>query len=167
MQLLHRIILIFILADAARTDIVCRRISNRTIAAGMIAEAAAYIIEPLRLTGTEWISMILPAAGSLWLFHMHMLGAGDVKLFGFVLFATPNDGVRILLTGLCIAAVYSLYRLIEKKRWKKRLRYLCRWVSGCSAGKNAYYPVVCDSTEITVPLAFFILAGACICTLAG
>ena len=55
MQLLHRIILIFILADAARTDIVCRRISNRTIAAGVIAEAAAYIIEPLRLTGTEWI----------------------------------------------------------------------------------------------------------------
>ncbi len=166
-QLLHRIILIFILGAAARTDLIYRKISNHTIVAGVAAAAAAYLLEPLKPGKEELISGALLMAAACWLFHYHMLGAGDVKLAAFVLLAAPGDGTGILLAGLCLAALYGLARMMKKRMLMDRFLYLLMWAGSFAGSKTVYYDDLRDGPKAAVPLAFFILVSACAYTLAG
>lgn len=166
-QLLHRIILIFILGAAARTDLIYRKISNHTIAAGVAAAAAAYLLEPLRPGKAGLLSGVLLMAAACRLFHYHMLGAGDVKLAAFVLMAAPEDGTGIILAGLLLAALYGLIRLTKRGMLVKRFLYLLMWTEKPAGSKTVYYDALRDGPEAAVPLAFFILISACAFTLAG
>ena len=106
-------------------------------------------------------------AAACWLFHYHMLGAGDVKLAAFVLLAAPGDGTGILLAGLCLAALYGLARMMKKRMLMDRFLYLLMWAGSFAGSKTVYYDDLRDGPKAAVPLAFFILVSACAYTLAG
>ena len=65
------------------------------------------------------------------LFLMHALGAGDIKLFSMI-------GSFLSLKGLChcigyaffMGAVWSLFRLLHKKKLKKNLVSFSRYIKG-------------------------------------
>ena len=86
--------------------------------------------------------------------------SGDLKLAAFILFCFPGrDGLWLLYQGAAVGAAVSLFRLVKRRLWKKRIRqllaYLRRKPVAFSGRSEPYYDRDRDGLEVGIPL------GAC------
>ena len=154
--------LVFFLAGVE--DLKTYKISNRLLLAGFLAEGILKAAQGTgRLTGAlAWAALPFPVLFPL--VALRMLGAGDLKLAAFILFCFPGrDGLWLLYQGAAVGAAVSLFRLVKRRLWKKRLRqllaYLRRKPSSIPGGRGPYYDRDRDGLEAGIPLgACFLLA---------
>ena len=150
--------LVFFLAGAE--DLKTHKISNRLLFAGFLAEGILQAAQGTgRMAGAlAWAALPFPVLFPL--FALRMLGAGDLKLAAFILFCFPGrDGLWLLYQGAAVGAAVSLFRLVKRRLWKKRIRqllaYLRRKPVAFSGRSEPYYDRDRDGLEVGIPL------GAC------
>lgn len=121
---LQKMILLCVLFLAAEHDIADHRVPNRLLLSGFL------LLGLCKLFGCP--QRLLPAAAfaallAVFLFPLYLLrmtGAADIKAAALILFCSPDgDGAGMLLLSLFLGAGYSLYSLLRKGLFKKRIRY--------------------------------------------
>ena len=96
------------------------------------------------------------------LFLVRMLGAADVKVIAVIAgFLGPGRGVRALIIGFVLGAVWSLARLLHRGILWERLSYFAAYIRRITIVKNCepYYCRERDGAETAIPLAFCLSAG--------
>lgn len=161
---LHLTILILALGPAAVSDINLYRISNRLFIAGAAAVTFAHFVETRVPERSALAAGLLFLLLLVWLFSRHMAGGADVKLCAFVIYALPDgQGLRILVSGFVLAAVYGVWKLWKNGLWEARVRHLLTCLKRSAAGERyVYYLRERDGTEAAVPMAACMLAAACL-----
>ena len=97
------------------------------------------------------------------LFLFRMMGAGDVKLMALISgFSGWHQGFSIIFSGLFLAALASLFKLLYQGTLIRRISYFSAYIRQVFQTKTiiAYYEPERDGCENTLPMAVFFLAGA-------
>lgn len=103
------------------------------------------------------------------LFFFHMMGAGDIKLMALLgaVFGICS-GLEIIFAGLSGAAVWSLFYLVRKRIFLKRIGYFLSYVKKLAEYADViwqgqrpppYFNEVRDGREAAFCFAPFLLAG--------
>jgi prepilin peptidase CpaA len=105
----------------------------------------------------------------LWiLFHFHMLGAGDIKLFSVIggLYGAPFT-LRVIITAFLLGAVMSVVHLLRYRNLMYRLHYLAEYVSMYvrTGERTPYYVKKRDGKEAVIHFAVSIFGGFLLCIL--
>ena len=161
---LHDCILLLILGAAAVSDLKFLRIGNRLLLAGMAAATLTHMAEPaLPETGALTAGLLYEMV-MLWMFAHHMTGGGDVKLNALILYTKPDGtGLRILVFGLLLGAVFGSGKLLMTGMWRERIRYIKRYMQrNTGEGSFAYYLRERDGSGPVIPMAVFLFAAACL-----
>lgn len=142
------LLLLIITGICAVTDLKWQRIPNRIVAAGFGLGAALYIVsavlypENIPIVDPEITDIsysIIFIIVLIILFSLRLMGAGDIKLYAFVVFMYPGSlSLNIIIISMLTAGVISAAKLIK--------RHL---ISG-------------HSVNGTVPLAIFIFIASLI-----
>lgn len=139
---------------AAYYDIRTGKIPNRLIVTGWAAGMILCLCQS-GIDRTLWraeAAVIVIVSGFL-LFHMGMIGAGDVKLFSVV--SCMQDRTRmlqILVTFFVIAGGMSLWKMAGNRLFLQRFCYFWRYITG-QTGRAVYYEQKQDGTECSILLA--------------
>ena len=130
--MLKSLTLLLLLGVAVWMDVQKGKISNRLIVFG-IGLGLMFRIDTCGVYGLFLFlrNISFPVILFYLLFLMHALGAGDIKLFSMI-------GSFLSLKGLChcigyaffMGAVWSLFRLLHKKKLKKNLVSFSRYIKG-------------------------------------
>ena len=161
---LHDCILLLILGASALSDLIFLRINNRLLLAGMAAATLTHMAEPaLPEFGALTAGLILEMA-MLWMFAHHMTGGADVKLNALILYTKPGGaGLRILVFGFVLGAIYGLGKLLMTGMLTERIRHIKRYIqTGAEGGSFAYYLRERDGRGPVIPMAVFMFMAACI-----
>lgn len=148
-------ILLSLLAAAAWTDFRYRKIPNICIASGIVL-GIIFMRLPFICTVLGVFPVVFP------LFYFRMMGAGDLKLMALICgYMGIGPGALAIGTGLLLGAVYSLFQLWKQNLFKERISYFTAYIRQLIQTKQhvAYYVPERDGTNITMPLAVFLLAG--------
>lgn len=169
---MKEVILLVLLIAAMITDIRYGKIPNGLIVTGwmlacIIQTGSSDVIGGI-LACRDAICLIVIC---LPLFLVHVIGAGDIKLWSVIaamqgLFYTWQTAVVFILT----AGAYSLIRMLQKKILVERFYYLVHFIhisltrqryadrqtdDGISQTKSRYYDKQRDGTACTIKLAPF------------
>ena len=130
--MLKSLTLLLLLGVAVWMDVQKGKISNRLIVFGL-GLGLLFRIDTYGVYGLFLFlrNISFPVILFYLLFLMHALGAGDIKLFSMI-------GSFLSLKGLChcigyaffMGAVWSLFRLLHKKKLKKNLVSFSRYIKG-------------------------------------
>ncbi|MGN1174990.1 MAG: prepilin peptidase [Roseburia sp.] len=136
--MLKSLTLLLLLGVAVWMDVQKGKISNRLIVFG-IGLGLMFQITTYGVYGVFLFlrNISFPVILFYLLFLMHALGAGDIKLFSMI-------GSFLSLKGLChcigyaffTGAVWSLLRLLHKKKLKKNLMAFGCYIKGVISGKQ-------------------------------
>lgn len=157
--------LILVLSSAVVTDIREDRIKNSLILAGY---GMAIISRGVGLVSAGWLSgmigMCIPIAALFFLFLIHALGAGDIKLFSVIgAFVGAEKVVFYMLAAFTVGAIIALYKLIRHKNFRRRFAYLIQYIQTVCMMHTIvpyYQKADCKSCiHFSVP----ILIGSCLC----
>lgn len=125
MNLATQILLVWLVLQAAVTDIAIRRIPNVLVLAGLgIALALHWHAGPAGVLLSTWLAGL--ATGFFLFLPLYVLrgmAAGDVKLMAMTgAFVGPVPALRIALLTCLIGGVVAIFIVIHNGRW----RILCR-----------------------------------------
>ena len=91
-----------------------------------------------------------------FLFQIGVIGAGDVKLFGVTAGFLPFNKLFVFLfVSLLIAAMLSLFKLLEQRNLLKRMRHLFVYLADAVRNGWSLYP----ESGIELPEAGICLSG--------
>ena len=96
------------------TDVSCMKISNRLIGCGMFVGLLFQILGN-GCTGVLYfiLNVTIPVILLILLFQMHVLGAGDIKLFSVAgSFLTTGQLMRVIIFSFIIAAVLGVGKIV-------------------------------------------------------
>jgi len=125
------VILIYLVAQAALTDLSVRKIPNMLVLSGLLLSLILHL-----LGGQHWIQhwehVVLWLAGAstgfflfLPLYLLRGMAAGDVKLMAMVgAFAGPQLALRIAVLSYLIGGAMALLMLLYSGRWRDSWRNL-------------------------------------------
>lgn len=156
-----------LLLSAAYCDIRTRKIPNIFIVTGWLF-GIAFGFEKRGVSGmmSGVVSAVIVILLGFFLFHMGMIGAGDVKLFSVVSCMQTVDRLfRILVVFFAVTGSMSLWKLVKNRLLAKRFCYFWRYVTG-QEERSVYYEQKQDGTACTILLAPAI-AGAYFLVLAA
>lgn len=137
MKTLIMALLSVFLTGAAAWDINTGKIPNRWIIFGIAGFVIAKLLE---VSQTDWVDLvavtayfliriILFAALFFMLFLFRMIGAGDIKVMaligGYLGFL---NGFQVIFFGLAASAAWSLFQMIHKRIFMKRIRYFVTYL---------------------------------------
>ena len=126
--MLKNLTLFLLLAVAVWMDVQKGKVSNRLIVFG-IGLGFMFQITTYGAQGVLLFlkNITLPVILFYLLFLMHALGAGDIKLFSMIgSFLSCKGLYHCIGYAFLIGAVWSLYRLLRKKKLQKNLvAFLC------------------------------------------
>ena len=149
-------VMLFLLIMAAVRDIQCGKIPNEIVLSGWLLalvlgvyssgfEGGLYVLQ----RGAGVIAICWP------LFLLHVIGAGDIKLWSVVAAVHSFHflfGVIVILFGA--AGVFSIVVMLYRHLLVKRIQYLLGYI-GQGRVYEKYYEQKRDGTEITIKLAPF------------
>ncbi len=114
------------LSLAVAEDVWHMKISNRMILCGLFWGFAIHLMRdgpvgiPLYV-----LNVLLPVVLLILLFQLHVLGAGDIKLFSVTgSFLTTEQLVRVIAFSFLIAAVVGAGMVIQKRCREKKAQYM-------------------------------------------
>lgn len=114
------------LSLAVAEDVWHMKISNRMILCGLFWGFAIRLMRdgpvgiPLYV-----LNVLLPVVLLILLFQLHVLGAGDIKLFSVTgSFLTTEQLVRVIAFSFLIAAVVGAGMVIQKRCREKKAQYM-------------------------------------------
>lgn len=113
--------LLTFLTIAVVTDVKCMKISNRLIGCGMSVGLLFQIL------GNGWtgalyfiLNVTIPVSLLILLFKMHVLGAGDIKLFSVAgSFLTTEQLIKVIIFSFVIASILGTGKIVYKYWLKK------------------------------------------------
>lgn len=97
---------------------------------------------------------------------LHMLGAGDIKLFSIIYsYYTIQFGVRVMIVSLLIGALFSVTKMFLQKSFIRRFRHFSEYIKNLAAGKAgaAYYDLKKCGDEGVIPFTICITLAVIIC----
>lgn len=170
------LLLLPFLAAAVWYDWREKRIPNRVIESGLAVGLAAAAAEGFAAagagagsSGAAWalllgllriLATVLLTGG---LYVLRMVGAGDIKLMAMIMgcLGLWRGGLGILM-GLCLGAVWSLFKLVSSGTLVPRLLYFVDYIRQYARTGRAvpYYRKGEDGEEIVIPLGACIAAGS-------
>lgn len=109
------------------------------------------------LWGTVFTGLIL-----FPLFYFRMMGAGDVKMMALLGGALGvYRGFEVIFCGLAAAAAWSVFYMVRKRMFLKRIRYFLNYMMFLpqSGEPVPYYDAKRDGKEAAFCLAPFLLCG--------
>lgn len=112
-----------------------------------------------------FIRCFVAAAICFPLFHMRMIGAGDIKLMALTCgFLGARDGFECIVYGFLLGAGLSLIKLLVQKSLFQRLNYFNAYVRRLIITKEvtAYYIPSRDGYAYTIPLGVCLFLGTLI-----
>ena len=122
--IVRAMLLLIITGICAVTDLAWRRIPNRIVAAGFASGAILYIVSAGLYP--EKIPILDPKVADIsysiifiivliFLFSLRLMGAGDIKLYAFVIFMYPGSlSLNIIIISMLTAGVISAAKLIKR-----------------------------------------------------
>lgn len=158
------VFLLCLLAAAVWMDIRTRRISNRLIGLGLFI---GYI---RNLSGYGWngsfhflIQISVPVLVFYLLFLMHVLGAGDIKLFSVIGSCVGLEGLAaVIVYSFLAGAVFSFAVLIRNKNLYARLAYFSSYVRTALYTKSiARYDYESDGKQNFIHFSAAVFVGFC------
>ncbi len=125
--------LIVYLAVAVSFDLRTKRIPNVLIVAGLIAGFNLSIsFHGLRAIGTTLGSMVLPILLLYFFFLIHVLGAGDIKLFAVMgLFLGRTQMLQVIVLSFLVGGVFALIKLFREQKLLYRAFVFSDYVKVC------------------------------------
>ena len=113
--------LLGLLCFAVYTDMTRTRISNRLIVSGLILALIFRIAEEGGSGALVYMMNIsIPVIFLYVLFQLHVLGAGDIKLFSMIgAFISTQELVWVVAASFIIGAVLGLLKLVYKYFFQK------------------------------------------------
>lgn len=110
-----------------------------------------------------YIARIL-AVTAVWfpLFHLRMMGAGDIKLMALIAgYMGFKTGARVVLYGFIIGAVLAFLKMLIYRNLYQRLRYFFAYIRRLFLTREAvpYYQASRDGKHVVIPLGFCLLGG--------
>lgn len=151
-----------LLSVAAAMDVRSFQISNRLIVSGILLGCFFQIQElGVKGAGVFLINVSIPVILFYLLFLMHVLGAGDIKLFSMI---GGIWGLQVLCTTIAasflVAAVMSLGKILYHKNLILRLRvfreYMCEVLL---SGRLPRYPQESQGKQHIIHFSIAILIG--------
>lgn len=107
-------------AFSAVTDLYSGRIKNAVLAIGLIPIFAVHFIFHTSFLTTAFAYQSLLIFLLFLFFKMRLMGGGDVKLYGFVAFARPDEvGLYIAVWSIFLAAIFESARIVLVKNLKR------------------------------------------------
>lgn len=106
----------------------------------------------------------LGAVTALWfpLFHLRMIGAGDVKLMALIAgYLGFKAGACVILYGFFIGAFLAFLKMLIYKNLYQRLRYFFAYIRRLFLTREAvpYYRASRDGKHVVIPLGLCLLGG--------
>ena len=123
-DIVRALLLLIITGICAVKDLAWRRIPNRIVAVGFASGAILYTVSAVLYL--ENISIVDPEITDISysiifiiiliiLFSLRLMGAGDIKLYAFVIFMYPGSlSLNIITISMLTAGVISAAKLIKR-----------------------------------------------------
>lgn len=96
------------------------------------------------------------------LFAVHVLGAGDIKLFAVVgSFYGLSFGVSCIMAAFVLGGFMSIWKMMKQKELKQRVLWVLKWIQGIRQTKKlSAYPCYSKQYEQdTIHFTWAILGG--------
>lgn len=160
MEYLKVIVLSILLSGAVITDTESYKIRNGYLVIGSILGFLLnFITKGYSGLVFSLLGLILPIIILFFLFILHMLGAGDIKLFATI---GAIMGVKfvsfVILYSFIIGGIIAFCILVFKKTLLIRLNYFFSYVKRCILNKNieVYYQANQDNYGQVMHFSYFI-----------
>lgn len=110
------------------------------------------------------IGMCIPIAALFFLFLIHALGAGDIKLFSIIgAFVGAEKVAFYMLAAFTVGAIIAIYKLIRYKNFQKRFAYLIQYIRVlCIQHTIIPYYQKTDCKNYRMHFSIPILIGSCL-----
>lgn len=151
-----------ILTAAAWTDIRKKRVSNRLVVFGLLV---SFILNLVMYGWTNiiffFIRILIPVLIFYLFFLMHVLGAGDIKLFSVICgFTGFWELAEVIFYSFLAGAVFSLIVLIRNHNLSARLMYVSDYIKTALITKSILrYDHESDGKQNVIPFSAAIFAG--------
>ena len=161
-------VLIAYLGVAVSFDLKDRRIPNVLIAAGLIAG----LLYSMTVRGQESIgfvlgNMLFPILLLYFLFLIHVLGAGDIKLFVVMsLFSDTKHLLVLIVVSFLVGGIFALVKLLTERRLVYRISVFSGYVSSCIKNRQIAPYTKTESSDL-MHFSAAIFAAYIICTVTG
>ena len=139
------------------------------IVAGLIT-AVAYSIETggWKMIGTSLGNIIFPIVLLYFFFLIHVIGAGDIKLFAVLGAFLGKTGVlQVVIYAFLVGGIYALIRLVKRRKLIWRLFVFREYALGCYRERRVVpysdvdqSDVMCFSVTIFVAYVVNLIVGA-------
>lgn len=167
--LISFIAMLVILAGSAVCDVRDHRIPNRWLAGGVLL---GLLIQLWLGIGQEeqiwrrllWYVLRILAVAAVWapVFHVRMMGAGDIKQMALICgILGLYDGSISILYGFLTGAVMALVKLLVQRSLAQRLSYLFAYIKRIILTKEvvAYHIPARDGYGSTIPFGLCLFIG--------
>ena len=130
-------LLVFTIA-AAVCDLKRKKIPNGLLGLGCLAGIVfRFLRSGVTGLGQSLTGMALPIAILWLLFHLHMLGGGDLKLFAMVgAFTGPKASVKCVIVSFAVGAVIAVGLMIVRRNLRERLEQLLSYIKECIRNRS-------------------------------
>lgn len=153
------------LAAAVWMDVRTGRVSNRLIVFGLWIGCIRNLMEYGWYGGFHFLIQIsIPVLVFYLLFLMHVLGAGDIKLFSVISSCIGlNRLVKVIVFSFLAGAVLSFLTLLRNKNLYSRLAYFSNYVRTALNTKSiTKYDYKSDGKQNFIHFTIAIFIGFCI-----
>ena len=152
------------------TDLFYGKIYNSCITAGILLSFIPLMISrPSHISYASLPHSFLYLLPYLFLFMLHMIGAGDVKLFFLLTFyLSPTMLLQSMAVSMVLSAVAALFKMIREKILLEHLCYFLKYIHSCFITHSLLVyaePESCvtvSGSKSRIPLAPFVLSAVLI-----
>ena len=153
LEYLRLFVLLSVLAAAAVTDLLSRRVSNGLILTGTVLEGLILVLLRPAADPYACFYLLLFLGAAACLYRGRLLGGADVKLYLLTALSYPDErGLRAVVASVLAGAAVLplLFVLMERSRREERACRLRGAFPGAGAGQ----------LQLTIPMGLLIFAGA-------
>lgn len=162
----NQALIFLVLLPASVCDLYRYRVPNAIICIGL----ALSLYKGLWLYGVPglWyvlLNGLIPFVVCFIFYRLHMFGAGDIKLFSVISsYYHVIFCFRVMVVSLFIGALFSLFKMIQKRNFIRRFRHFSTYVKQLVAGQRPgpYYDRNTCGDEGIIPFTICISLAAII-----
>ena len=160
-------LIFLVLLPASLCDLYCYRVPNVILGIGFTLS----LYENLQRYGWAgagyfaWHCLI-PFVVCFIFYLLHMLGAGDIKLFSVISsYYSFNFCVQVMIVSLLIGALFSVVKMLQKKCMIRRFRKFFSYVRDAMAERKfqPYYDWDREGDEGVIPFTVCISLAVILC----
>lgn len=160
-------LIFLVLLPASICDLYQYRVPNFFVCVGFALGLYRNILDYGTIgIGYFLINSLIPFVVCFFFYLLHIIGAGDIKLFSVISsFFNFTFCFRVMIGSLFIGAVISILRMIQKRNFIQRFRYFFDYVRRLTIEKKicAYYDLEVNGDEGVIPFTICISMAVIVC----